>query len=68
MLVTHHVEELPASTSHAILLRDGRMLAAGRADHALTSDLVSDCFGYPVSISSNAGRWTCLAATSHATS
>jgi iron complex transport system ATP-binding protein len=68
LLVTHHVEELPASTSHAILLRDGRMLAAGRADQVLTSDLVSDCFGYPVSISRNASRWACLAVTSYTTS
>lgn len=61
VLVTHHVEELPASTSHAILLRDGQMLAAGTAGEVLTSDLVSDCFGYPVAISYNSGRWTCIA-------
>jgi hypothetical protein len=29
LLVTHHLEELPSSTSHALLLRDGRMVAAG---------------------------------------
>ncbi|HUZ55346.1 MAG TPA: ATP-binding cassette domain-containing protein [Streptosporangiaceae bacterium] len=66
VVVTHHLEELPASTSHALLLRDGTMVAAGPASDTLTSDLVSACFGYPVTIASNAGRWTCTAAVSPA--
>jgi iron complex transport system ATP-binding protein len=61
MLVTHHLEELPATTSHAILLRGGQQLAAGRAVEVLTSDLVSACFSYPVSVSSDSGRWACTA-------
>ena len=31
VVVTHHPEELPASTSHALLLREGRTVAAGPA-------------------------------------
>ena len=31
VLVTHHLEELPATTTHATLLREGRVLAAGDA-------------------------------------
>ncbi len=61
ILVTHHLEELPAGTSHAMLLRDGRQLAAGPVRQVLTSDLVSDCFGYPVTVTEHAGRWTCTA-------
>lgn len=61
ILVTHHLEELPPSTSHALLLREGRQLAAGRADEVLTSQLVSTCFGYPVTVAKHAGRWTCTA-------
>ena len=61
VLVTHHLEELPAGTSHALLLRDGRQLAAGPAGQVLTSDLVSDCFGYPVTVAQNRDRWTCTA-------
>ncbi|MFC7659259.1 hypothetical protein ACFQV8_26770 [Pseudonocardia benzenivorans] len=44
VLVTHHLEELPPSTTHAYLLRDGRCLAAGPASSVLTTDLVSECF------------------------
>jgi iron complex transport system ATP-binding protein len=63
VLVTHHLEELPASTTHALLLRDGRTLAAGPAADVVTSDLVSTCFGYQVAIGRTAGRWTCVAAS-----
>jgi iron complex transport system ATP-binding protein len=62
VLVTHHLEELPVSTTHAMLLRDGRLLAAGVADEVLTTERVSACFGHPVSVSRNAGRWAAIAA------
>jgi iron complex transport system ATP-binding protein len=61
VLVTHHLEELPASTSHALLLRDGQVLAAGPADEVLTTELVSTCFDYPIAIARHAGRWASVA-------
>lgn len=61
VLVTHHLEELPASTTHAMLLRGGRCTASGSADEVLTTDLVSDCFGHPVRIARTDGRWTARA-------
>lgn len=61
VLVTHHLEELPASTTHAMLLRGGRCVASGFADEVLTTDRVSDCFGHPVRISRTDGRWTARA-------
>jgi iron complex transport system ATP-binding protein len=57
VLVTHHLEELPASTTHAMLLRSGECLAAGPAEAVLTTELVSRCFGHPITISRSAGRW-----------
>ena len=61
VLVTHHLEELPATTTHAVLLRGGRILAAGPAASVLTSELASACFGHPVSINQTAGRWAAIA-------
>jgi iron complex transport system ATP-binding protein len=61
VLVTHHLEELPAGTSHALLLTRGQMLAAGPVAEVLTSELVSTCFEYPVRITRRAGRWSCTA-------
>ncbi|WP_204249322.1 ABC transporter ATP-binding protein [Frondihabitans sp. PAMC 28766] len=55
--VTHHLEDLPASTTHAMLLRDGRVFATGAADDVLTSELVSGAFDFPLTITRTAGRW-----------
>ncbi|WP_371477306.1 ABC transporter ATP-binding protein [Kitasatospora sp. NBC_00315] len=66
VLVTHHLEELPESTTHALLLRDGECVAAGKADDVLTTELISACFGHPIRISRQDGRWTARAATRRA--
>ena len=58
VLVTHHLEELPASTTHALLLRGGRIVAAGPADEVLTSELVTTTLDYPLAIARHEGRWT----------
>jgi iron complex transport system ATP-binding protein len=61
VLVTHHLEELPASTGHALLLRDGRVLASGPAGEVLTTENVSACFDHPITIHRRDGRWTATA-------
>lgn len=63
VLVTHHLEELPASTTHALLLRGGRVLAAGPAADVLTTELVTACFGHPLAVTRHAGRWAAVSAT-----
>lgn len=55
VLVTHHVEEIPARATHALLLRAGRATAAGPIDLALTSENLSACFGVPLVIERSAG-------------
>jgi len=60
--VTHHLEELPPSTSHALLLRDGQVLASGPAAAVLADEPLSDCFGVAVHVSRHHGRWTARAA------
>ena len=55
--VTHHVEELPSSTTHALLLRDGLVVAAGPAHETIASGPLSDCFGTPVAVDRVGGRW-----------
>ena len=62
VLVTHHLEELPSSTTHALLLADGRVVAAGAAADALTSDNVSAAFDHPIDVGFDGGRWTARAA------
>jgi iron complex transport system ATP-binding protein len=57
VMVTHHFEELPPSTTHAALLRGGRLVAAGPVADVLTTELVSACFDHPIRITRDAGRW-----------
>ena len=38
VLVSHHVEEIPPGFTHALLLRDGRVVAAGPLDDVLTEE------------------------------
>lgn len=57
LLVTHHLEEIPPTTTHALLLRDGAVAAAGPIHEVLTSRAVSETFGHPLLVSSEDGRW-----------
>ncbi|MEM7285134.1 MAG: ATP-binding cassette domain-containing protein [Actinomycetota bacterium] len=58
VLVTHHVEEIPPSFTHALLLRDGRVLSAGPLAETLTEEALGACFGLPVELEHRRGRWT----------
>jgi iron complex transport system ATP-binding protein len=48
VLVTHHVDEIPDHVSHALLLKDGRAVAQGPIDEALTAETLSECFSLPL--------------------
>jgi iron complex transport system ATP-binding protein len=61
VVVAHHLEDLPATTSHALLLRSGSVLARGSAEEILTSDLVSEAFAIPVTVDHHGGRWSARA-------
>ncbi len=54
--ITHHLEEVPRTTTHALLLRDGAVLGAGPVDEVLTSAGVSACFGLAVEVAREGGR------------
>jgi iron complex transport system ATP-binding protein len=57
LLVTHHVEEIPTGTTHALLLRDGAIVAAGLINQVLTSQNISQTFGLSINLTVEGGRW-----------
>jgi iron complex transport system ATP-binding protein len=57
ILVTHHVEEIPPGMSHALLLRDGRVVSQGLIDDVLTSEHLSDTFGLALTVERDGGRY-----------
>lgn len=61
VMVTHHLEELPVGIADALLLRDGRVVAGGRADEVLRDGAVSDAFGLPVRVRALDGRFSAVA-------
>lgn len=58
VVISHHLEELAPATTHALLLRSGKVVAAGVVDDVLTDTLVSATFSIPVRITRSEGRWT----------
>lgn len=62
VLVTHHLEEIPVGFDHALLLRDGQVVAAGPAEDTLTDKALSATFGLDLVVGRDAGRWSCRAA------
>jgi iron complex transport system ATP-binding protein len=61
ILVTHHLEELPTTTTHAILIADGRTVASGTARDVVTTENVTSAFAHPVQVGFHEGRWTARA-------
>ncbi len=61
VLVTHHVEEIPVGTTHALLLARGRVVASGPLAEVLTDTLLSAAFGIPLQVAGSQGRWTARA-------
>jgi iron complex transport system ATP-binding protein len=57
VLVTHHVEEIPPGYSHALLLREGQVVASGAADDVLTAANLSETFGLSLTLTRTDGRF-----------
>ena len=58
VLVTHHVEEIPRGYTHALLLREGAVVAAGLIDDVLTDENLSATFGVSLGLARRRGRYT----------
>jgi iron complex transport system ATP-binding protein len=61
VLVTHHVEEIPAGVTHVLLLKSGRVVAAGPLRETLTADNLSTTFDLPLTLAEANGRWAARA-------
>ena len=57
ILATHHLEEIPPSSTHAALLRGGRLVADGEIAVVLTPESLGSCFGIAMDVGRRGGRW-----------
>jgi iron complex transport system ATP-binding protein len=51
ILVTHHVEEIPAGFTHALLMRDGKIVTQGVINDVITGPWLTATFGLPIKVS-----------------
>ena len=57
ILVTHHVEEIPPGTTHALLLREGSVVAQGPVDTVLADGPLTAAYGLPIHVQRSDERW-----------
>jgi iron complex transport system ATP-binding protein len=58
VLVTHHVEEIVSLFTHVLILKSGRVQAAGPRTRVLTSATLSDAFNAPIRLTRARGRYS----------
>ena len=56
-MVTHHLEEVPEGFTHAMLLSEGKIVAAGAIDKVITDAKVSEAFKFELRVQKHAGRF-----------
>ncbi|WP_426560179.1 ABC transporter ATP-binding protein [Angustibacter sp. McL0619] len=61
VLVTHHVEEIPPNFTDVLLLRGGRVVAAGPLEVTLTQENLEQTFGLALVLERHGDRWTARA-------
>jgi iron complex transport system ATP-binding protein len=61
VLVTHHADEIPDGFTHALLLREGRIVAQGPIDDVVADAPLSGCFGLDLRVERRDGRWSARA-------
>ena len=57
MIVTHHIEEIPAGTTHALLLKDARAIYQGPINEVLSEATIAEVFGVQVTLSFDGSRY-----------
>jgi iron complex transport system ATP-binding protein len=65
VLVTHHVEEIPPSFTDVLLMREGRVVAAGPLEIMLTAANLSRTFGLELVLERHGQRWSARAEQVH---
>jgi iron complex transport system ATP-binding protein len=65
VLVTHHVEEIPPSFTDVLLMREGRVVAAGPVEIMLTAANLSRTFGLELVLERHGQRWSARAEQVH---
>ncbi len=58
VMVSHHVEEIPAGFTHVLMLREGRVVAQGPMAETMTPENLGATFGMRLELDRHDGRYT----------
>jgi len=61
LIITHHIEEIPAGTTHGLLLQNGKAVAQGQITEVITSQNLTSVYGIPINVTYNNGRFSAQA-------
>ena len=57
IIVTHHIEEIPIGTTHALIIKDGKIAVSGPVGDVITTEHMSAVFGLDIEVSAANGRF-----------
>jgi len=57
VIVTHHIEEIPVGTTHALLLRDGVAVAQGEVASVIPDQNLTQAYGLAITVQTEGGRF-----------
>ena len=58
LIITHHIEEIPAGSTHALLLKSGKIVGSGPIATVVTSENLSLAYDMPISVSVANNRYS----------
>ena len=57
IVVTHHIEEIPAGTTHALIIKDGIIAVSGPIAEVITTEHMSAVFGININVTTDGQRF-----------
>lgn len=58
LMITHHIEEIPTSSTHALLLKSGKCVAQGLISDVLTSENLTLAYDMPITVTRIGDRFS----------
>lgn len=57
IVVTHHIEEIPSGTTHALIIKEGKIAVSGPVNEVITSQHMSAVFGLDIDVKFEGSRF-----------
>jgi len=57
IVITHHIEEIPFGTTHALIIKNGLIAVSGPVSSVITSEHMTAVFGIKIDVTASNGRF-----------